>query len=138
MIDLGWTKGALRKRVVEEVTARDSRCVSLLVYLLERRSSDQLIVEGGTRAFATKFGQYRKRLGLDGVGLTPYCLRRGRATALWQETGSLAQVLSAGRWANMRTARLYVDGAAAQLAQLKLPEAQHRLLRRWSLVLAKS
>jgi hypothetical protein len=137
MVDLGWTKGALRKRVVEEVTARDSRCVALLLYLLQRRRPGELIVEGGTRAFATKFSQYLRRLGLEDIGLTPYCLRRGRATALWQETGSLARVQTAGRWANMRTARLYVDGAAAQLTQVRLPEAKHRLLRRWGLTLAK-
>ena len=128
MIDLGWTKGAKRKKVVEEKTACDPLGVALLIYAMEKGEPGDFLVPGGTKAFARTFSQYLKRYGLDELGLTPYSLRRGKATELWRSSGSVSVVQSAGRWSDMRTARLYIDGASAQLTELKVPERTHKAI----------
>ena len=48
-----------------------------------------------------------------------YSFRRGGATSLYILSGSLAKVMSVGRWASERTARIYLDDARASLAQLQ-------------------
>ena len=128
MIDLGWTKGAKRKKVVEEKTAVDPLGVALAIYLIEQGEPGDYLVPGGTRAFTKTFGQYLKRHSLNDLGLTPYSLRRGKATELWRSSGSVSVVQSAGRWSDMRTARLYIDGASAQLTELKVPEQTHKAI----------
>ena len=50
-------------------------------------------------------------LGLSGANLRYYSLRRGGATKIFNETGSFDACAEAGRWASIRTARIYIDAA---------------------------
>ena len=115
MVELGWTKGAHRKKVVEEVTTTWLPLVGLLRHLLQTRGPQECLVPGGTRRLAHYFHKVMSFTGLAGKGYTPYSLRRGGATECWLRTGDLRLTQQMGRWADSRTARLYVDSAALQL-----------------------
>ena len=59
---------------------------------------------------------------------TPYSLRRGGATALFQWTGSFDVVADKGRWASLQALRLYVT---TSLAELSLQEETNEMRLRW-------
>ena len=57
-----------------------------------------------------------RRLGFSPGTLTPYGIRRGVATWHFLRFGSLSITAALGRWESERTARIYAEGAAAELA----------------------
>ena len=57
----------------------------------------------------------RKALGLP-EEFTPYALRRGGATAMFQHSGSFARVAERGHWQSERAMRGYINKALAYLA----------------------
>ena len=58
-------------------------------------------------------------LGLAGKNFQLYSLRTGGATDLFRSCGSFDEVTDRGRWKNVRTARLYIDGALQDLAEFE-------------------
>ena len=60
---------------------------------------------------------------LDVVGLEfrPYSLRRGAATAAYNEGASFDELLEKRRWRHIATARLYLDQALQEYATINLP-----------------
>ena len=52
--------------------------------------------------------------------IKPYSLRRGGATEFFRSTGSMAKTMERGRWSEMKTARIYVNTAMAELHALKV------------------
>lgn len=50
------------------------------------------------QCFRTRFNKLMALYGLQHHGFRPYSLRRGGATALFQETNSMETVLTRGRW----------------------------------------
>ena len=53
---------------------------------------------------------------------TPYCLRRGEASWHFAKYANYDATQSLGRWVQLKTARLYIDHAAADLAECSLPQ----------------
>ena len=49
-----------------------------------------------------------------------YCLRRGGATAYFVSTGSMDRTIAIGRWECTSTAKIYIQEAAAQSAEMRL------------------
>ena len=88
---------------------------------------------GGPKALRRKFKTCVEDIGLQNHNLQLYSLRRGGATELFRSSGSLHEVAERGRWRNLRTARIYVDAALQDVAQLdgiehdKLERAERRL-----------
>ena len=66
-----------------------------------------------------------KTLGLEEYYCRPYSLRRGGATNLFGESGSLDTMAERGRWASVPTARRYIDDGIATQASLMLTDFQH-------------
>jgi len=124
VLDLGWTKGGQRKGVREGAVVEDDLLVVLLRYCCEEAGGRGTLLEGGPAAFLKLFGKLLVKLGLQSVGYTPYSLRRGGATSLMSECGDLKALAAKGRWAQTSTARIYVDGAAAQRTALRLTAVQ--------------
>ena len=48
---------------------------------------------------------------------TPYGLRRGGATAMFQYCGSFDRVMDQGRWGSLAACRLYITTALNELAE---------------------
>ena len=61
--------------------------------------------------------------------ISGYSLRRGGATWYFMATGSMARTTVHGRWAAEGTARIYIDGAMAQMSRAHLPPESERVLR---------
>ena len=73
-----------------------------------------------------KFKDLISELGLTCKNLQFYSLRREGATKVFRQSGSFDEVTDRGHWRNVRTARLYVDSALQDLAQLE-PAANAKL-----------
>ena len=58
-----------------------------------------------------------------------YSLRRGGATHWYEVTGAYEECMRTGRWQNLKTCRLYVQGGEAALAGMKLPAVTRRLVK---------
>ena len=71
-----------------------------------------------------------RRLGFTPDRLTPYGIRRGAATWHFLKFGKLSVTTSLGRWENERTARIYVEGAAAELAEWSFEGPSGDMVRR--------
>ena len=67
-------------------------------------------------------------LGLAKLGYLPYSLRRGGAADFFRTTGSLERTAVRGRWTNVRTARFYLDEAARQLRETRIPPECSQLI----------
>jgi len=80
----------------------------------------------GPAEFQKLFAGLLKNLGLGLIGFTPYSLRRGGATSIMARCGDLNVLTGIGRWGNVATARLYVDGAAQQRTEIRFNAAQLR------------
>ena len=70
-------------------------------------------------AFTTHLGRF---FGVSDPRLTSHTNRRGGATYFFQACGSYDLTQQQGRWSQLKTARLYIDGALADLSQQTLPE----------------
>ena len=73
--------------------------------------------------------------GLEAYNFNFYSLRRGGATAYFFATGSLEKTLVKGRWESASTARIYIQDAAAQAAELALDALQIQRLQNAALSL---
>ena len=69
-------------------------------------------------------------VGFEHKRFTPYSLRRGGATWHFHKYGSLSKTAVDGRWKHERTAKIYIDGAAAEWASWQFSDNGNRMLRR--------
>ena len=80
-----------------------------------------------------------QKCSLQHPRLTPYGLRRGGATNHFLEQGSYDRTAELGRWAQIKTAHLYIEGAAAELGEwtvnaagTNLMKKLHQVLKHWT------
>ena len=85
---------------------------------------DQPAIGMSPATFQRVFAEVRSLLQLDDQRLTLYSWRRGGASADFRSHGSMETTLLRGRWASVRTARLYVQDAVAEATTLALLPAQ--------------
>lgn len=127
-----WTlplsKSGQRQGVTESILLTDPFVLVLLKrFLVNLSPGDPLShVSGGTQ---------RKRL--NGLLLTLkisfpfrwYSVRRGGATHAFRTTNNIAAICVKGRWSSVKTARIYISDAVAQLTELQLSDSQLRQFR---------
>ena len=70
--------------------------------------SEGIILHRSHDQFRKTFHATLAALGLQDHNFQPYSLRRGGATTLWGRTGNFDLVRERGRWADPRTARVYL------------------------------
>ena len=63
----------------------------------------------------------------------PYSLRRGGATALFQQTGSMEMALLKGRWSSTKVAKIYLSDGLSYLPGLTFSSEARQKLKKWSL-----
>ena len=130
IIDLGLTKSGKRRNESEQIIVRDSTLTAFVYLCLEAsRPGDRLLPTEAT--FRGKFEEYLKTLKLHQCNFLPYSLRRGGATHLFFECGSMETVRTRGRWASYRTAKLYVDQCKAATTEFALTPTQRQLVDKW-------
>eukprot|EP00435_Cladocopium_sp_Y103_P021060 s3166_g5.t1 len=132
-----WTlplsKGGQRQGVTESILLTDPFVIALLRNFLRFHSPGDPLskVSGGTQ---------RKRLNDLLLGLHIsfpfrwYSVRRGGATHAYRTTNNLAAICVKGRWNSLKTARIYISDAVAQLTELQLSDSKMRSLRRLAVI----
>jgi hypothetical protein len=71
--------------------------------------------------FRSFFHKALHALHLQHCGFKPYSLRRGGATHDFMYHQHIQRTLMRGRWADMRTGRIYITDGSAALAAIQLP-----------------
>ena len=116
LISLGFTKGGKRQGAAESVVLG----VELAVHLTQRwkqlaRSSTPLVPS--VLQWRKLFNEGIDCLGLSDYSFRPYSLRRGGATWWFSKHQNLDRILVQGRWAALKTARIYLNEGLALLAK---------------------
>ena len=130
VLNLGLTKEGLRLGSKAATMLKCSTTVPLLAATLLHRADDAKVFTAGTPRFRRIFSESCAALQLTDCNFKPYSLRRGGATHLFEECGSLDTLLTAGRWQNQRTCRLYINSAMAALASMRVPPSAKALAER--------
>ncbi|CAK0893464.1 unnamed protein product, partial [Prorocentrum cordatum] len=124
MIRLRDTKSQHHTGAGEFVMVRSQTAVALLLKARELAGTASRCEEPAIgmppAAFQRVFAEIRSRLQLEDQRLTLYSWRRGGASADFRSHGSMETTLLRGRWASVRTARLYVQDAVAGATTLAL------------------
>ena len=124
------TKTSRQQNSSESVRIRDHRLCDTMRRLLAGLPSNTVL-------FPYQYGQVQKALtefglffGLRNERLTTHSLRRGGASHFFKSCGSYDETQQQGRWAQLRTARGYIDAAVADAQQEALPPwAKERLAK---------
>ena len=127
-----WTlplsKSGQRQGVTESILLTDPFVLVLLRNFMSKLAPGDPLstVSGGTQ---------RKRLNDVLISLKIsfpfrwYSVRRGGATQAYRTTNNISAICVKGRWNSVKTARIYISDAVAQLTELKLSDAQSRHFR---------
>ena len=101
------------KGVHEHVVVRDPGVCALLYFYYGEASSERYLWSRSPQEFRELFYKALAALGLETYNFRPYSVRRGGATADFAHHQSWDVSCDRGRWANARTARIYLKDALA-------------------------
>ena len=127
VIFLPFSKSAARSGARESVEVSDAWIGRLLYLFCRGKPPDQLLFLESAHVQRTRLTRALLALSLPS-SLRWRSLRRGGATALYQHGAEVARIAILGRWANSRTARIYINDGLAMLHALLPSAAQRRLL----------
>ena len=116
----------------EECVLEDTVVVNALRTARGKCQSEETLYSRHSRFFGEDLKWLAGLIGFAHQRLTPYSLRRGGATWHMHKYGSLARTALAGRWKHDATAKIYIDGAAAEWASWQLPEESWATVRKAS------
>lgn len=132
VVRLRSTKTSARHSADDAVSITDEIVLELVRHLCLVRQEDrceQLPLWNGTaQAFRVRFQRLCDIYGLGPHGFRPYSPRRGGATALFQNSGSMEAALNKGRWQSSRVARIYIQDGLSYLPSLKPSLTTRRML----------
>ena len=129
VVNLGLTKGGIRRGARESVTVHDSHLVEWISALLSHRLPGDPLLKCSAASFRTYFRELCNFFLLEDFEFKPYSLRRGGATFWFRSTNDLQGVIYRGRWENSMTARIYVTEGFSMLTEIALNQIQLRTLR---------
>lgn len=136
IVSLRDTKTGKRDNVAEMVSFNDPFALQVLHGLKQLKVQQGLdkvpIWPYSGSAFRGRFKQYCAKFDLEQHKFRPYSLRRGGATHLFQETGSMEIALVKGRWSHARVARIYISDGLSFLPRMTFTTAARRLLHQWN------
>ena len=127
LLSLGLTKSGKRVGAAESVVLAHDKVVKPLIKWMALANRTQQLTASPAQ-WRAKFNEGLTALDLGPYGFRPYSLRRGGATWWFTKHHSLDQILIQGRWQAAKTARLYLNGGLAVLAELSLPQTDSRLV----------
>ena len=142
VLELGWTKGALRKGATESVKIEDPGVGWCIAFAIRRCGikPGSLLMNMSASDFRRWFDSALVTLALKDSGLRPYSIRRGSATSDFVRFENMSRTCERGRWSDVRTARIYIVAGKAALAEWistaqsqALSQPYIELARRWIL-----
>ena len=119
LISLGFTKGGKRQGAAESVVLGVERVVHLVQRWKQLASASTPLVPSAVK-WRSLFSECLHALKLDSFQFRPYSLRRGGATWWFSKHQSLDRILIQGRWAALKTARIYLNEGLAMLARTQI------------------
>lgn len=122
VISLPDSKGAKRQNNTEKVIFSDPRIVQALAHVVRSFGPADSLVGMSAKDLAGSPQKYGTFLGIHGGRLSLYSLRRGGASWHFTTYQNLEATRMLGRWQWERTARLYIDGAFAELVNAQLSQ----------------
>ena len=136
IVSLKDTKTGLRNAAHETVQFDDSLTLEILRALKERKTA-----EGNAKvpmwlrsaqSFRNEFYHHCKRFDLQGFEFRPYSLRRGGATHLFQQSGSMEMALLKGRWNSTKVAKIYLSDGLSYIPGMTFSSKARNLLDEFS------
>lgn len=128
ILHLPHTKSGQRFGCTESVVIDDPGLIKLVTCFVQQHQPGDVLCPSPA-LFRTLFNQAVADVRLPDMPWKPYSLRRGGATALFKQSGSLDATCVRGRWANMRTCRIYINDALQELAAVRITPAQRQRLQ---------
>ena len=117
------------KNTIEQVQIEDVLVVRLLRKICNTLQDDERIYNQSAKQLGDDMKWAARKFHLQHPRLTPYGLRRGGATHHFLTHGSYDRTAELGRWAQVKTARLYIEGGTADLGQWTVNVAGQQLMR---------
>ena len=123
---------------VEELAVIQGPTVLRLLRALARERKPHEPLFRGTPDKARRWLHFLLQIfGLQGMGFSMHSLRRGGATALFEQCLSLEATLQAGRWSSSKTAQMYLCHTIAESVRVQLNTGQAALLSEAATVLTQ-
>ena len=116
-IQLPHTKGASRRGGTEGVTLDDPTLVLSLRRALADALPGDCCMEANCRQYRILFNAACAAVGLSD-SFKPYSLRRGGASSHFRRFASWSNTMDVGRWADIRTAKTYINTALLDLTAM--------------------
>lgn len=113
----------------EKVLIKEKIAIESLRYLCAGLRKEDFLVTTSAAKFRSVWKDVVQHLGLQDFNYLPYSIRRGAATAAYNEGASFDELLERGRWRHIATARLYLDQALQEYASINLPVQKLPLIR---------
>ena len=140
ILNLADTKTSRKHAAHDAISITDSITLEVLRTLVEMRQEQGLTAvrlwNASPQCFRTRFNALMKLYGLEAHCFRPYSLRRGGATALFQETNSMEMVLTRGRWQSSKIARVYITDGLSYLPSIRPSATTKKLLKQFHFVSA--
>lgn len=132
IVHLPKSKGGTRHNIQESVTIYSETIAILMDELVQSKRRQGLSrvpiwMHSGTK-FREEFLHLVRVFKVAHLGFRGYSLRRGGATAYFQQCGLMEKTLLRGRWASIAVARLYLCDALAQLPALVASSETKKLI----------
>ena len=134
VIALPESKGAKRSGQPENVIVSEAPVVQFIHSVAKDLEPGEVLYKCSHASLGVDIRRLSSMLGLHHPNLTPYTLRRGGATWLYQQTLNFDVVQHKGRWSEARTCKIYVNTATAEIGRASLPEWGSSRVKQCSLV----
>ena len=129
IINLRLTKSGQRHNQHEIVSVDDAMLVRWLARVLSGLLPGDPLVAQTPQAFRKLFYGSIRVLGLARFEYKPYSLRRGGATHHYRMFGNIHGTALRGRWANIKTARIYITDALVKLQEFDFTKKELEALQ---------
>ena len=121
-------KSGVRHNIVEKIIIEDKAVVNAILVAKASARSD-FVYASSERQLSADLKWLGDLGGLPLSNLTLYALRRGGATFDFQQHFTMGKTMELGRWATEKTARIYIDQAMAQQAEVSLTPQSLKILK---------
>jgi hypothetical protein len=128
LLHLGYTKGGKRRNEKEFVLSTDAFVNDLLKLMCEGKRPGDRLFNYDYQAFRNKLKAILNFFGLASFGFKSHSLRRGGATYEFRCNNSYDGVCHRGRWASVKTCRIYLADAIVMLNDVQFSAKTLRLL----------
>ena len=140
ILNLADTKTSRKHAAHDAISVTDPIVLDVLRTLVELRQEQRLgslkLWNASPQCFRTRFNRLMEIYGLQSHQFRPYSLRRGGATALFQETNSMETVPTRGRWESSKVARVYITDGLSYLPSIRPTSTTTKLLAKFHFISA--